>query len=367
MNNRLLQFSNWLKKENIDFAFISSPSNVFYLTNFHCTPHERLLGLAVFQKAEPFLVCPHMEASRAREAGWGGEIVGYSDADDPWEKVRSAFEKRGVAHATTAAIEGSQLSYVRAEKVRELGGGDLAFRDAESKIGELRRVKDEREIGVLREAAKLADEAVGVGVDAIAEGKSEMEILAEIEYAMKKRGVSAMAFSTMVLTGANAAKPHGTPGKTQVKKGDFVLFDLGVVIDGYCSDITRTVAYGEPNEKKVDVYETVLKAQKASLHAGKPQQRIGDLDKIAREVIREAGYGEYFPHRIGHGLGIEAHEAPSMSENNDEMLEAGMVYTIEPGIYIPDVVGVRIEDDVLVTNNGFESLTDYPKELQIIK
>ncbi|HET7658008.1 MAG TPA: Xaa-Pro peptidase family protein [Bacillales bacterium] len=372
MNDRLNQFSLWLKENDVDFAFITSPSNVFYLTNFHCTPHERLLGLAVFPDAEPFLVCPQMEVSRAREAGWGEEIVSYGDADDPWEKVRSAFEKRSSANGgstTAAAIEVSVLSYERAAKLREAcrGEADLHFRDAEVKIGELRRVKDDREIGVMRDAAKLADEAVAVGVEAIAEGKTEMEIVAEIEYAMKKRGVSQMAFSTMVLTGANAAKPHGTPGRTRIKKGDFVLFDLGVVVDGYCSDITRTVAFGKPNEEQKKVYETVLRAQEAALAAGKPGGRIGDLDKIAREIITDAGYGEYFPHRIGHGLGIEAHEAPSMSENNDGQLQTGMVYTIEPGIYVPDVVGVRIEDDVLVTETGYESLTAYPKELQIIQ
>ncbi|HEX6923407.1 MAG TPA: Xaa-Pro peptidase family protein, partial [Bacillales bacterium] len=347
-------------------AFISSTANVFYLTNFHCTPHERLLGLAVFPKEEPILICPGMEMQQARNAGWDHEIIGYGDAEDPWELIRQAFGKRGITQASSAAIEKSQLPFERAEKLQSIFAG-IKLAEAEEKLGELRMAKDEKELKALREAARFADAAVQTGVNAIKEGTTEMEILAEIEYEMKKKGISEMAFSTMVLTGANAASPHGTPGNTPIRKGDLVLFDLGVVVDGYCSDITRTVAFDHVSDEQKKIYNTVLQAQEASLNKGKPGARIGDLDQTARQIISEAGYGEYFPHRIGHGLGIEAHEAPSMSENNNDLLKTGMVYTIEPGIYVPEVAGVRIEDDVYVTEDGYECLTQYPKELQIIK
>lgn len=366
MNHRLEKFTNWLQDKQYDFAFVNSTENVFYLTHFHCTPHERLLGLAAFPGEEPILVCPQMEVSRARGAGWDHEVIGYGDADDPWEMIRKAFEKRGINRPQSVAIEKSELPYERAEKLKEVFP-NVSFFGAEEKLEELRMVKDKDEIKIMREAARLADLAVRIGVDAIDEGKTEMEIVAEIEYEMKKQGVSEMAFSTMVLTGTNAALPHGTPGDRQIRKGDFVLFDLGVIVDGYCSDITRTVAYDHVGEEQRKIYDIVLKAQKASLDAGKPGTRIGDLDQTARDVITEAGYGRYFPHRVGHGLGIGAHEAPSMSNNNDNVLKAGMVYTIEPGIYVPDVAGVRIEDDVYVTENGYECLTKYPKELQIVK
>ena len=176
-----------------------------------------------------------------------------------------------------------------------------------------------------------------------------------------------MSFSTMVLFGEKSADPHGNPGLRQLKEGDFVLFDLGVVLDGYCSDITRTVAFGDINEQQREIYDTVLKAELAALEQSKPGTRIGDLDMTARDIITKAGYGDYFPHRIGHGLGISVHEFPSMSQNNDGILKEGMVYTIEPGIYVPGVGGVRIEDDVVVTKDGYKTLTNYPKELQIIK
>ena len=176
-----------------------------------------------------------------------------------------------------------------------------------------------------------------------------------------------MSFSTMVLTGANAASPHGTPGSTKVKRGDFVLFDLGVVYEGYCSDITRTVAYGDISDKQREIYETVLKAEEAAIAASKPGVSCAEIDLTARNIIRDKGYGDYFPHRLGHGLGISVHEFPSLTETNPLLLKSGMVYTIEPGIYVPNVAGVRIEDDIYVTENGAEVLTKYPKTLQIIK
>ena len=200
----------------------------------------------------------------------------------------------------------------------------------------------------------------------IKEGKTELEIVAAIEYELKKKGITDMSFATMVLTGANGASPHGTPGQTKIQKGDFVLFDLGVIVDGYCSDITRTVAYGEMNDKQKEIYDTVLKAQLAAIDASFPEVTCATVDLTARKIISDAGYGEYFPHRLGHGLGIGVHEYPSLTETNELQLEAGMVYTIEPGIYVPNVAGVRIEDDILVTKNGVEILTKFPKELQYI-
>lgn len=366
MNNRMNQLALWVKEKGLDFAFVHSPSNVFYLSDFQCTPHERLLGLAIFPDHEPFLVCPKLEADRARDTGWKYEIVANSDTDDPWENMRQAFEKRGVKEAHAIAVEKSQLTLERAEQLQHLFPA-ATLTNVEEKLGDLRLVKDEREIQRMREAARLADVAVQIGVEAISEGKTEMEILAEIEYGMKKKGVPRMAFSTMVLGGANAALPHGIPGNYKIQKGDFVLFDLGVVVDGYCSDITRTVAFDHVDDRQKNIYNIVLEAEKAAVAAGKPGTRIGDLDRMARDIIEESGYGEYFTHRIGHGLGIEAHEAPSMAETNDGVLKEGMVYTIEPGIYVPGVAGVRIEDDVYVTKDGCESLTSYPKELQIIK
>lgn len=176
-----------------------------------------------------------------------------------------------------------------------------------------------------------------------------------------------MSFDTMVLTGKNGALPHGTPGETKIKKGDLVLFDLGVVHKGYCSDITRTVAFGDISDEQKKIYDTVLEAQIAAVEKVKAGVKASEIDLTARNIIRDAGFGDYFPHRLGHGLGASVHEFPSITETNSMELQENMVFTIEPGIYVPGVAGVRIEDDLVVTKDGVQVLTEFPKTLQVIE
>ncbi|TYR81272.1 aminopeptidase P family protein [Priestia megaterium] len=365
MEKRLNKVVSWIQEKDYDMAFISSTENVFYLTNFYTNPHERLLGLFVFQNADPILVCPSMEVGQARDAGWAFEIIGYEDHENPWEFIQGSLHKRDLSTVKHIAVEKELLSYARAEELMKLYP-DAALVAAEEKLNQLRVVKDEAEIEILKRAAALADYGVEVGVAALKEGVTEMDVLAKIEYELKRKGIREMSFSTMVLFGEKAGEAHGNPGLRKLKEGDFVLFDLGVVLDGYCSDITRTVVYKSVNEKQKHIYETVQRAQQAALDASKAGTRIGDLDLIARNLIKKEGYGEFFPHRLGHGLGISVHEFPSMSQANNDLLQEGMVYTIEPGVYIPEVGGVRIEDDVVITKDGYETLTKYPKELQVI-
>lgn len=364
MNERLQKVSNWMKDTDIQLCFITNPDNVFYFSRFLSEPHERLLAIAIFQDKEPFLICPALDKEDAKSTGWTGEIIGHSDIDKPWELIQKAISKRNIT-INKVAIEKEHMNVERYETITNLFP-QATFVSAEDKVRNLRLLKDEKELKILREACALADYAIEVGVQEIKEGKSELDVLAAIEYALKRKGVNEMSFSTMVLTGANAASPHGTPGLTKIQKGDLVLFDLGVVVDGYCSDITRTVAFGEINDKQREIYETVLKGQLAAIEASKPGRTCAEVDLAARNIIREAGYGGFFPHRLGHGLGISVHEFPSLTETNQMILQEGMVYTIEPGIYVPNVAGVRIEDDVYVTKDGVEILTKFPKELVTI-
>ncbi|MDX8345602.1 Xaa-Pro peptidase family protein [Rossellomorea sp. YZS02] len=365
MKQRIEQLENWLKEEKIDAAFINSTENVFYLTNFHTDPHERLMGLFVFPEAEPFVVLPGMEVRQIKDAGWSHEVIGYSDHENPWEFIKEAIQSRSIP-GSRVAFENEVVTYGRSQAFLNIFDAPQIV-NVEDKLNQMRLVKDEKEIEIMRRAAKMADFGVEVGVSALQEGVTEMEVLAKIEYELKKKGIREMSFSTMVLFGEKAGDPHGNPGERKLRAGDLVLFDLGVVLEGYTSDITRTVAYKSVSDKQKEIYDTVLKAELASLEASKPGNRIGDLDQIARDIITDAGYGDYFPHRIGHGLGINVHEFPSMSHLNDGILKEGMTYTIEPGIYVPEIGGVRIEDDVLITNDGYVTLTNYPKELQIIE
>lgn len=364
MESRIEKLSGWMREHQVDVCFLTSPDNVFYLSGFLSEPHERLLGIAVFQDEEPFLVCPGMEVNDARNAGWKYEIIGHSDTDRPWELVNKAMKSR-IPSVHKAAIEKEHMNVIRYEQISGLFP-DAEFISAEEKLRLLRLKKDNHEMAKIREACELADFAIETGVQEIREGKTELEILAAIEYALKKKGVLEMSFSTMVLTGKNAASPHGTPGLTKISKGDLVLFDLGVVVDGYCSDITRTVAYGDIGDDQEKIYQTVLNAQLEALNSIRPGAACSEVDLAARNWIDSAGYGEFFPHRLGHGLGISVHEYPSITSENTLNIEEGMVVTVEPGIYVPGVAGVRIEDDVLVTDSGIEILTKYPKGLVIV-
>lgn len=362
---KVQEIQQFLKKNNVDAAFITTPDNVFYVSGFQSDPHERLLGVMIFKNADPFIICPKMEVPDVQATGWTFDTVGHADTDDAWEIVNNAIQSRGIS-LNTIAIEKAHLTVERLERMEQLFE-DASFLRLDEQLNGMRNIKSEDELVNLRKAAELADYAIEVGCNEIAEGKTEIEILMAVENAVKKKGAQKMSFDTMVLSGLKTASPHGTPGDRKIQKGDFILFDLGVVYNGYCSDITRTVAFGEPTDKMREVYETVRKAEQTAVDMVKPGVLAKDIDKAARDVIEDAGYGDYFTHRIGHGLGISVHEYPSITGTNEVPLEKGMVFTIEPGIYHPEITGVRIEDDVVVTATGVEVLTKFPKELKIIQ
>ena len=361
---KIKQLQSYLTEQSIDAAFITNPDNVFYFSGFKSNPHERLLGVMVFREAEPFLICPQMEIPDAKAAGWHGDIVGHVDTENAMEVLHRTAGNRGVKIGTIA-IEKTHMTVDRYEALLSLFGSPEFIR-LDDQINAMRVIKDEVELEILREAAALADYAIEVAARTIKEGITEIEVMTEVELALKKRGVTHMSFDTTVLTGSNAASPHGKTGDRKLQQGDLVLFDLGVVHKGYCSDITRTLALGEPGEEQKAVYEVVLQAELAALEAVKQGVTAAQLDQAARNVIEKAGYGEYFTHRLGHGLGVSVHEFPSIHGSNDMKMQPGMVFTLEPGIYVPGKVGVRIEDDVALTESGVEVLTKFPKELQII-
>lgn len=361
---KIEEISKWLKENKIDAAFITSTENVLYLTGFPCKPHERLLAVFIFPDQDPLLIVPQLDVEDAQRSEWKFEVMGISDTENPWAKISETIKQRKI-RVDTLAIETDHLVYNRMSGLDKIFSRPI-YISAEEIIWSMRMIKSKDEIMKMREAARGADYAIEIGIKEIAVGKSEMEILAAIEYQLKREGISKMSFDTMVLTGTNGASPHGVPGNTRIKRGDLVMFDLGVVIDGYCSDITRTVAFGEPNEKQRSIYETVLKAQVAACNAVKPGKTCAEIDLTARNIISEAGYGEFFPHRLGHGLGMSVHEVPSVTSVNQLVLQEGIAFTIEPGIYVPGIAGVRIEDDVIVTEDSVEIFTQYPKEFIII-
>jgi Xaa-Pro dipeptidase len=365
MDMRIGKLVAWLESEGIDAAFLSSPTNVYYFTGFKCDPHERLLGLFLFAEGDPLLICPQLELSSVRQAGWHHIVISYHDAENPWELLRDFVEQNLKRSKRTIAIEKEHLSYARAEQLQNIAS-PVEFVAVDEQINELRMVKDEQEIAIMMEAAKLADDGIEIAISHLQEGITELEVASKIEWGLKQKGVQEFPFPTTVLFGERSALPHGTPGLRRLRKGDLVLIDLGVKWKGYCSDITRTFAFDHLDEPFQEIYLTVLKAQEAAIAATKPGIQAGALDRIARSVIEKAGYGDYFIHRLGHGLGIDVHESPSLHAANHSIIRVGMTFTIEPGIYLPGQGGIRIEDDIFVTADGYRLLTRYPKELRII-
>jgi Xaa-Pro aminopeptidase/Xaa-Pro dipeptidase len=230
-------------------------------------------------------------------------------------------------------------------------------------IENIRMIKDEHELSFVKSAAEIADNAFQHMLDYIKSGMTEREIGLELEFYMKKLGASDLSFPSIVASGQRSSLPHGQATDKVLKKGEFLTLDFGCVYNEYCSDMTRTVVIGKPSDKMVEVYNTVLSAQKKAIGAYKPGALASDVDSIARDYITKKGYGKYFGHSLGHGVGREIHESPAISHKNNTRLEENMVVTDEPGIYIPGFGGVRIEDLLVVSKNGGEVLSKSPKQL----
>lgn len=361
---RIEKVSKWIQQEEIDFAFINTVPNIFYLSGVTCRPYERLFGVLIFQNNDPVLICPQLEAEHVKNSMWNYEVISYTDNEDPWKMIYENITRKGVK-PMQFAVEKEGLSYFRVEKLQSLfPSANVASID--EKIMFLRLIKDKNEIQLMSESAKWADFAIEIGLGALKEGRTELEVVAFIEYEQKKKGIKEMPSPPIVLFGENSSLPHGSSGNNRLKKGDFVMFDLGVKWEGYSSDITRTFIFGSGDSQQKEIYDIVLEANLKAIKNCQPGAIIGEVDKISRKIIEEAGYGKFYPHRVGHGIGLEGHESPSMNSFNTDRLIEGMIFTIEPGIYIPNVGGVRIEDEVVITEKGPELLTKHPKELRII-
>ena len=363
MNNQLAQLQNWLGENNMDVAYISNPTNILYFTGFESDPAERVLALFVFADQDPFLFTPQLEVESAKKAGWKLDVYGYLDHEDPYAIIADQIKKRN-ANPTRWALEKDDLPVQRYEAILKQFPDATFPGDASRFMENLKLIKTPEEIALMEAAGREADYAFEVGFNALKAGKTEQDIVAEIEYALMRKGVMHMSFDTIVQSGINAANPHGGPEANILTPDALVLFDLGTLHKGYMSDATRTVAFGKPDAKSLEIHKVCLEANLTAQAAINPGITAAELDKIARDVITKAGYGEYFIHRLGHGIGTSEHEFPSIMEGNDMIIKPGMCFSIEPGIYIPGVAGVRIEDCVHVTETGSEAFTHMTKELQ---
>lgn len=267
----------------------------------------------------------------------------------------------------TLSIEGGRTTVKRLHELqKQFSSVTFETEKLDGEIDLLRAVKSDEECEKIIKAQRIAEKAFSLLLPKVAVGKTERELSLELDYTMLKLGAQGLSFETIAVSGKNGSMPHGIPSDKKIESGDFVTFDFGAIYKDYHSDMTRTVAVGEISDKQRDVYETVLKAQKRAIDAVAAGKSCFDIDKIARDIIEEKGYGKYFGHGLGHGVGVEIHEFPTVSPRSQTVLEPGHVITIEPGIYIPGEFGVRIEDMIYVTENGGKNLTNCPKELTIL-
>ncbi len=345
----------------IDMLMVYDPVNLLYFTGIKITPYERFIALLLeVRLGRCQLVLPGLERDVAKDSGITAEF--YGDHDDPFVPV-VAF----LGTCRLPGVEKSSLPLAVAEKILTALNGKSdraipALADITGIISDIRLLKDDTELKYLRMATRYSDEIRTEIAANLHIGQTEKEITVEIMRAMAaKPKLMIDDFVIQVLAGTGSADPHGYAGDRALKEGDPVTIDFGVCYQHYWSDSTRTFFTGPPKRQFKKIYPIVLQAQQAAIAKVRPGVPMAEIDLAAREVIGNAGYGEYFIHRIGHGIGLSIHEPPSMHSQNWTPLAEGMVVTIEPGIYLPGLGGIRIEDDVAVTAHGGEVLTRYPK------
>lgn len=359
-DQRIKRVLSYLGEQKLDAVMITSPINIYYLTGFFSDPHERFMAL-VFdgQKGLVQLFVPSLDLESAAVATGVDGIIPVSDTDQPYLILKD-WVGRSIARL---GLEKRKVSLFQADHLKD-SFPDAALVDVEEFVMEMRLIKSPEDIQIVRRAIEIAEKVLHHGASKVLPGITEVEIAAEMEHQMKVLGAERPAFTTTVLSGPQSALPHGRPGQRKIQTGDFLLFDLGVFIGGYCSDITRTFVVGEATEEQRKIYEAVRAGNQRGIEAVEAGKPIGQVDRAARTHIESAGYGPYFIHRVGHGLGLDVHEAPSIHAQNETVMKTGFLFTIEPGVYVPGVGGVRIEDDVFIGEDGkAEVLTSYPKEL----
>jgi Xaa-Pro dipeptidase len=342
-------------------ALVPGP-NMVYMSGIQAHISERPVVLFIPADDEPAIIIPTLEASKAQAAGiLDDRIFNWSDE----EGYTGAFQRACAQLEISDYLLGVEALHMRVlelELLQRYAPG-LTIAHAEPVMTALRIVKDEDELAAMQRAAEVAESAIHSLLSRIKIGQTEKQIAAMLVEELVEAGSEGSPFGPIVSSGANASSPHAVPTDRPIREGELLVIDWGAIIDGYPSDITRTFAVGEVEPEFVRIYETVRAANAAAKEIARPGATGSELDRAAREVIEESGYGPHFIHRTGHGLGLEIHEPPYIVENNDEPLQVGSVFTIEPGIYLPGRVGVRIEDDVVITGSASRSLTSYPREL----
>ncbi|WJH34305.1 Xaa-Pro peptidase family protein [Paenibacillus sp. CC-CFT747] len=352
---RLGRLRQEMEQQKLEAILITNPYNRKYMTGFTGSS-----GYGLITADRAYLLTDFRYMTQAPAQAVEYEVVEHEAK--PMATVKSLLEQLNIKRLgfeQNSVTFGTYASYAK-----DLAGIELVPVDA--LVEKLRMYKDEREIQIIQEAADLADRTFSYVTGILKPGMTEEEVALEMEFFMRKHGATGTSFETIVASGERSALPHGVASGRTLKGNEFVKFDFGALYKDYCSDLTRTVCLGQPTDKHKEIYSIVLDAQLNVLDKLKPGMTGREGDALARDIIAKAGYGDYFGHGTGHGIGMEIHEAPRLSLHSDMVLEPGMVVTVEPGIYLPGFGGVRIEDDVVITDSGIRILTQSSKAFTVI-
>lgn len=355
-----------LRTSDLDAVILNPGPTLTHLTGLHFHLMERPVVLLFAKDQDPAIVLPELELQKVASLPYQLQVFSYPENPSEWDKAfRSAVQALGL-DGKRIGVEPRQLRLLEFRHVKN-GAPEADYPDASEVLSGLRLRKDKAEVEAMRKAVRIAQDALEATIPLIKIGMTEKEVSSELVVQLLRYGSEPeMPFSPIVSGGPNSANPHASPTERKLQVGDLLVIDWGATYNGYISDLTRTFAVGEVEEEYSRIHKIVQESNAAGRAAGKPGIPCADVDKAARDVIEKSGYGEYFTHRTGHGIGMEGHEEPYMRGDNMQLLEPGMAYTVEPGIYLPGRNGVRIEDNVVVTEIGVDVLSDMPREIRVV-
>ncbi len=360
MLKHLKKLVGLMKEHDLTAVAVNPGSSLTYLTGYHFHLMERPIVLLVAVTGDAVIILPELEQGKVSD---DLQVVPFADDPATWQDAFAQAQKLLDISVGKIGVEPTVLRFLELRYL-QTAFDSADFVDASQLFGALRLQKTTDEVAKMRQAARIAQDALTAALNGIRPGMSEREIANELVVQLLRKGSTpTLPFQPIVALGENSANPHAVPTDRKLTDGDLLLIDWGASYQDYFSDITRTFTFGAVDPELLKIGEIVQQANQAGRSAGKPGIDAGAVDSAARAVITQAGYGEAFFHRTGHGLGMEAHEAPYIYAGNNLLLAEGMTFTVEPGIYLAGRGGVRIEDDVVVTESGLESLTDLPRQL----
>jgi Xaa-Pro dipeptidase len=364
--SRLAKLNAVLRASGLEALALNPGASLVYLTGLHFHLMERPTVVIFTCDSPPVVVLPELEMLKVKELAYEVKAYPYGEKPDEWEAVfREALQALGL-DGKRIGVETRQM---RLLEYHYLHGGapGAEFPDASEVVSRLRACKEPGEVEAMRKVVQVAQQALENLLPSIKTGMTEKEIAGELVVNLLRGGSqSEIPFAPIVSAGPNSANPHATPTDRKLQAGDLLVVDWGASVDGYVSDLTRTFAVGQVEEEMQTIHRIVQEANAAGRAAGKPGAPCAAVDIAARSVIEKAGYGQYFTHRTGHGIGMEGHEDPYMRGDNQQLLEPGMAYTVEPGIYLPGRNGVRIEDNMVITEQGVECLSDMERGIRTV-